>query len=361
MGGRLRVVLGVALTALVFGLLVRRLSLAEVAATLRTAKPAWLAMLVALAALGELLRAVKWGLVLGTIRRVGVLRLYGAIMIGYLANIVVPLRVSPLVRAYVVRAKEGIPTSTVLATVAVDRLADGLVSVGLIAAVLVWLPLPAALGDVRTALTRAGWVLLAGYLAVIVLLALVTRAPHGGGRVWIALGRPLSRRRRAGLVRAGRHFVRGLVLPRGWGGRLGLVGLALAQKATQVWQIEVAARAFGVHVAPDAALFLVIFLGAVVLVAGALGIRGGYLAAAAVGLGWFGVAEATGLAMGLAMDAASYVAVVVSGLAALWAEGLSAGELRRWRGPPAEAGPGARPQGFAGSGPGPPTGSDRAL
>lgn len=327
----LRWLFGFSITIAVFVLLFRRISVREVADVLRSMAPIWFAPIVVLIALAELMRAAKWALILRPLRRVRVVGLFNAIMVGYLANLVSPLRISPLVRAYVARRTSGIPTSTVLATVAVDRLADGLVSVGLLAGVLAWLPLPASLGSVRSAIAHAGWTLLALYVGVLALLLLAARAPHSGGRLWLGLGRPLPRRWRAWLVRTTRSFIRGLVLPRHWGARIGIVLFALAQKVMQVWQIQLAARAFGEHVALGPALFLVLFLGAVVLAAGALGIRGGYLAAAAVGFGWFGVPKAIGLAMGLVMDVASYGTVLIAGLISLWAEGLGMDDLRAWR------------------------------
>lgn len=325
-----RRVIGLLLTVVVFAVLVRYLSAEELIAAVRRIEPVWIVPLLGLVALGEGMRALKWRLILAPVRRVAVARLYGAIMIGYLANLVVPLRVSPLVRAYVVRVKEGVATSTVLATVAVDRLADGLVSVGLLAAVLVGMPLPPALIDVQTALARAGWVLLAIYVVVIGLLALTARAPHAGGRVWLLLARPLPRRWSAWLVGAGRRFARGLVIPRSGWARAGVVLFALAHKVTQVWQIQIAARAFEVHIGFAAGLFLVLFLGAAVIAAGTLGIRGGYYVATAVGLGWFGVAEETGLAMGVLMGGASLLAVALLGLLFAWREGIGADQLRAW-------------------------------
>jgi uncharacterized membrane protein YbhN (UPF0104 family) len=325
-----RRVLGLVLTVVVFAVLFRYLSTEDLVAAVRRIDPAWVLPLLALVALGELTRALKWRLILAPIHRVEVVRLYGAIMIGYLSNLVIPLRVSPLVRAYMIRVKEGIPTSTVLATVAVDRLADGLVSVGLLAAVLVTMPLPESLAEVHAALVTAGWVLLGVYLVLVGLLGLAARAPHAGGRIWLALGRPLPRRWRAWLVGAGRRFARGLVIPRSGWGRIGVVGFALAHKATQVWQIQVAARAFGIDLGIAAGLFLVLFLGAAVIAAGMLGIRGGYYVATAVGLGWFGVAEETGLAMGVLMGGASLLTVALLGLAFVWAEGISFRELRGW-------------------------------
>ena len=327
---RVRRTLGLVLTGVVFAVLFRFLSAEELVAAARRIDPVWILPLVALIALGELTRALKWRLILAPVRSVGAVRLYGAIMIGYVSNLVVPLRVSPLVRAYVIRTKEGIPTSTVLATVAIDRLADGLVSIGLLAAVLVAMPIPDSLAEVRAAIVAAGWVLLGAYTVVVLLLAGAARAPHAGGRIWSNLGRPLPRRWRAWLVGAGRRFARGVVIPRTGSGRLGVVLFALAHKLTQAWQIQIAARAFDVRIGVAESLFLVLFLGAAVIAAGALGIRGGYYVATSVGLGWFGVAEETGLAMGVLMGGASLATVALLGLAFLWVEGIGVRDLRAW-------------------------------
>ena len=322
--------LGLVLTVLVFAALVRHLSAEDLVAVVRRIDPFWVLPLLALVALGELTRALKWRLILAPIRLVGVVRLYVAIMIGHLLNVIIPLRVSPLVRAYMIQMKEGIPTSTALATVAVDRLADGLVSIGLLAAVLVFMSLPRSLADVHATLVTAGWVLLGVYLAVVVLLVLAARAPCAGGRIYLAAGRPLPRRWRAWLVREGRRFARGLMIPRSAWGRAGVVLFALAHKMTQIWQIQVAARAFNIDLGAAAGLFLVIFLGATVIAAGMLGIRGGYYVATVVALGWFGVAEETALAMAVLMGGASLLTVALLGLTFVWVEDISLRDLRRW-------------------------------
>ncbi len=327
---RWRVGVGVLLSMIVFALLLRSLSAAEVLLALRRMHLGWFVPLFVLVALGEFTRALKWHVILAPIRRVAILRLYGAIMIGYLANLVVPLRVSPLVRAAVIRARAEVPTATVLATVAVDRLVDGVVSIGLLAGVLIGLPLPPALASVQTALATAGWMLFGLYLGILVVLAVVAKAPQAGGRIWLALGRPFPRRWREWVVRGGRRFARGLVLPVGWPGRGAVVLLALIQKVTQVWQIQITAWAFGVHVTAGTALFLVLFLGTVVLVAGALGISGGYYAAITVGLGWFGVRVDTGLAMGIVQGMTNLLTVALLGLLFLWREGMCLGGLRAW-------------------------------
>lgn len=50
----------------------------------------------------------------------------------------------------------------------------------------------------------------------------------------------------------------------------------------------------------------------------------------AVGLGWFGIAEEVGLAMGVVMGGASLAAVALLGLLFLRVEGIGLRELRAW-------------------------------
>ena len=53
-------------------------------------------------------------------------------MAGYLANLLVPLGLSPFVRSWLVVRRENLSMSCVLATVAIDRMIDGLVLAGVV-------------------------------------------------------------------------------------------------------------------------------------------------------------------------------------------------------------------------------------
>ncbi len=84
-------------------------------------------------ALEQLVRAWKWRQLLYAIRPVGTLRLFGAIMAGYFANVLGPLGISPFVRSWLVARLEALKMSAVLATAAIDRLVDGLIFTGFVA------------------------------------------------------------------------------------------------------------------------------------------------------------------------------------------------------------------------------------
>ena len=64
----------------------------------RTADIAFLSLVPIAIAAEQLVWAWKWRQLLWAIRPVGTLRLFGGIMAGYFANMIVPLGISPIVR-----------------------------------------------------------------------------------------------------------------------------------------------------------------------------------------------------------------------------------------------------------------------
>ncbi|GAC1561829.1 MAG: hypothetical protein NVS2B7_36090 [Herpetosiphon sp.] len=324
----IRAAVGLSLTLMIIVLLARTVSFANTSKALVGMRVIWFGPLICLIALSELLRAAKWQAILAAIRRVGVMQLYSAIMIGSFVNVLIPIRVSPLIRAYLVRRKEHIPTVTVLGTVTVDRLSDGLVSVGLLAVVLLTLTLPPPLAAVRATLQLISLSLVCAYGLLVVILVLVRRDRKRGGRVWQFASRPFPRRWRAAMIHAGRHFVGGLIVPPRWQGRLLVIGLALLQKVLQATQLLVVAHAFGYSLSLASAMLLILFLGASVLAAGALGIQGGYYVASTVGLSWFGIPTDIGLAIGIASSIGSYSTVIALGLLFAFRDGLRIRDMR---------------------------------
>lgn len=75
---------------------------------------------------GVWLRAVRWRYLLLPLRPIKSSRLFPVVVIGYMANNVLPLRTGELVRAYVLGEREGVSKSGTLATIVVERLLDGI-------------------------------------------------------------------------------------------------------------------------------------------------------------------------------------------------------------------------------------------
>lgn len=75
---------------------------------------------------GLWMRTIRWQYLLRPVCRVSALRLYPVVIIGLMANNLIPARAGELARAYVLGQRERISKTTSLGTIAVDRLFDGL-------------------------------------------------------------------------------------------------------------------------------------------------------------------------------------------------------------------------------------------
>src|SRR5439155_5856946 len=142
---------------------------------LRRANPWLMAATIVLATLTFPLRAIRWRLILRSTSggRLPLGPLWHATAIGFMANNLLPVRAGELARAYAARQAVSVRFTTALASIAVERVLDGLVLVGLftVALVVPSFPRDAMIGGVRLAgLATAGAGLFAGILVVALLV-----------------------------------------------------------------------------------------------------------------------------------------------------------------------------------------------
>ncbi len=308
--------------------ILRDFDLERLRAVLAAADYRFLLPLPLLIAFEQLIRAFKWRQFLYVLKPVGVWRLFGAIMVGYLSNHVVPVRVSPLVRAWLVARLEAMRVSTVLASIALDRIVDGFVFVGFTVAALAFVGFPDETGTVREGLAWGGAGSLAVFSALVAGLLFLRRIALRGAVLPEALLRRLPDRLARPLDAFAVLFAKGIVLPReGWR-RAMIVAASIAMKVIAVLHLLFAGLAFGVLLAPMQYVFIMVFLGFLIILTGMLHIVGSFTVGAVFVLGGFGVEVETALAMAVVVQAASFLTLAATGALALWAEGISLGELR---------------------------------
>ena len=88
-----------------------------------------------------LFRTLRWQVLLRHMRPVQVRRLYPVVVVGYMANNLLPMRLGEFVRSYYVGEREGISKTSALATILVERVLDALTLLLLISAISVAVPL----------------------------------------------------------------------------------------------------------------------------------------------------------------------------------------------------------------------------
>src|SRR6267143_1994576 len=128
----------------------------------------WFVLLVPVVVIVEqIVRGWKWRQLLWPLRAIGSVYLFGAVMAGYLLAIVVPFGFGTVARSWLVSRRENLKFSAVLATVALDRITDGIVFACLVPAAILFVVFPDP-GGVRAGLIWGG---AGSFVLLIVLLA----------------------------------------------------------------------------------------------------------------------------------------------------------------------------------------------
>ncbi len=119
--------LGLIVSAIFMWLALRGLSLGEVWEAVRGANFWWLIPGVAVYFMGVWARAWRWHYLLSPLKPIPTRTMFPIVAIGYMGNNIYPARAGELLRAYVLRRREGISISASLATIIVERAFDGVV------------------------------------------------------------------------------------------------------------------------------------------------------------------------------------------------------------------------------------------
>lgn len=146
---------------------------------LSEANYAWLAPALVAYFASFYLRAFRWRYLLSPFTETTSARLYPVVIVGYMANNLLPLRAGEFVRSYYLSRREPVSGATALATIIVERVFDGLLMLLLLSAAVLFLPFSGLPEGVRDAVDIPVWAAAAvmvvpfvGGFAVIILAAL---------------------------------------------------------------------------------------------------------------------------------------------------------------------------------------------
>ncbi|HEY3334480.1 MAG TPA: lysylphosphatidylglycerol synthase transmembrane domain-containing protein [Candidatus Limnocylindrales bacterium] len=130
-GGIGRAILGVSISIVALALVVRSVDLAAAWETLKGADARWVALLVAFVGADVLLRALRWRVLLAPVGRVSFGTTLSSLLVGYLANNILPARLGEIVRSVDLGERTRLSRSTILGTIVVERVVDTVVVVAI--------------------------------------------------------------------------------------------------------------------------------------------------------------------------------------------------------------------------------------
>ena len=297
----------------------------------RAADPWLLGGLVACTVVTYVARAWRWGYLLAPLKRVPLVDLFSATVVGFTAAMLIP-RAGEVVRPYLVARRHDLSISAAFASIILERLVDLITVLVLFFLYLYVLPHPAAQipGRLLSALKLGGAL---AVVAVVVILAVLIALNARAEQAMAFLDRFLFRlpARVAGPAsRALRSFASGLGVLQASPAHLA----AILGQSFVVW-LSIAAgfyccnRAFGLDLPFHSTFLLIAFLtvGVAVPTPGNVGgFHEAYLLALTQA---FGVAKDTAAAAGIASHALTNLPVLLLGLAFLGREGLTMGKVAK--------------------------------
>jgi uncharacterized protein (TIRG00374 family) len=146
-GALVRGTLGIAISVFAIWILIHSVDLNQAFEVLRTASPAWIALMIVTATIDVGARGARWRALLAPIARLPYRRVLGYTYIGYLANNVLPARLGELYRSHALGEGEGLSRTTVLGTVVVERVVDTVMVVAIAATAVVVLSVRGVIGN----------------------------------------------------------------------------------------------------------------------------------------------------------------------------------------------------------------------
>jgi len=311
-----RVLFGVAISAIVLYLILKDVSLPDLAVVLAKGNYWWLIPGTVVLVISMWLRAVRWRVLLDD--RISDVRSFHIQNAGNFLNNVLPLRLGELGKAYLAGRNSSVTTMQALSTVFLERILDVLTMFVFLLAVLPFVPNQ---GVIVSAGETAAAIAVMGVIALFVAAAMRERAVA----IARAVLRFLPEGPREGLLKWGDDFLQGISAA---GGKRLLVALFWSFLIWAGWGLA----SYSVcNIFFNAPLYQSIFL----TCAQALGLSipsapsgaGIYEGATIAGLAVFGISREVALAVGLAGHIYTFVLTAIFGVIGLDREGESFGHI----------------------------------
>ncbi|HEX6748698.1 MAG TPA: lysylphosphatidylglycerol synthase transmembrane domain-containing protein [Longimicrobium sp.] len=312
---RLRLAASLAVTAFFLWLALRGVDWSEVWANLRGANPLWLALSILVATLSIHVRALRWKVLLEPVDpHVAWAPRVAGTAVGMAANNLIPARVGEIVRGVVAARLAKLPFSAVLASLVVERVLDGLATVGFLFAVMAWpgFPHPEQAGFVLGAVR-----IMAAAMAVVGagLIALAVMPARSVALAERVIGGILPRRLRGPVIARLEEFIAGLAVLRNPRLLALSVGWAVAQWLFIPLSIFFGFKAFGItEPGYVGAVFLQCAINLAVSVPSSPGFFGPLEYAATKGLGLWGVDQARAVSFAIGYHLGGFTTVTLLGL-----------------------------------------------
>ncbi len=277
--------------------------------------------------LGVWMRAYRWSVLLRPLARVTPNTIFPIIAVGFMANNVLPLRTGEVVRSYVLSKRIGVKKTSALATIAVERIFDGLTMLGFMLAA-------ATVVSLTSELRHIAWIAFVLFAGVLIGLFLLTLGGSLRDRLLqIALG-PLPTTVADRVERMAESFLSGLGVLRRKSDLAAVAGASVLAWLLEASMYFVIARGFGAEIRD------VMHVGETLLTTGVANLATlvpsspGYVGPFEYGVqivvnGALGVPKEIAISYAIVVHATLYFPITIWGAIEWWRQHLSLGQVRQ--------------------------------
>jgi len=265
------------------------------------------------------LRALRWRFLMDPIKKVDVASLFSALLIGYMANILMPAHLGELLRAYVLGKKREVSASSTFATIVVERIIDVFALLLLMVFAILLYPFP-------DWINKAGYAMLVSTVVFFVFLILLKKYFAFLERFLDLFLKPLPKGMQERLGRGIRSFVLGIVpLRSGWD------YLVVAVLSVVIWVcygfiIHLVLYAFDLvsvyHLPWSTSLIILVITTIGIVIPSSPGYVGTYHWLCQVSLALFGVPAGPALSFAILTHGVNFLPVLIVGLVLAYYEGV---------------------------------------
>ncbi|PKN30413.1 MAG: hypothetical protein CVU64_03385 [Deltaproteobacteria bacterium HGW-Deltaproteobacteria-21] len=318
-GNKLKLIIGCLIGAVFLYLSFRNVNFTQMWEAFTRANYWYMLAVLAVMFISHYLRVLRWRVLLDPIKRIDVGSLFSSLIIGYMANAFTPAHLGELLRAYVLGKKRGVPASSALATIVVERILDIFALLGVMVLAIFVYPFP---GWVK----HAGYIMLLGSLCLFLFLILLKKSYDRIRRPMDFLMRPLQVHLREKVWEVLERFVEGIVPLKSRGDYPVVAVLSLLIWICYGFIFHLTLLAFDFysiyHLPWMASLILLVITTIGIVVPSSPGYVGTYHYLCQVSLALFGVPASPALSYATAVHAISFAPVLIAGLILSYYEGL---------------------------------------
>ncbi|WP_162532174.1 lysylphosphatidylglycerol synthase transmembrane domain-containing protein [Candidatus Scalindua japonica] len=327
---RILFIAGILISFICSWLFVRKIEWTSLGMAFREARYIYIFPTIIILFVNYYLRAIRWEVLLSPVKKISIVNLFSVVVIGFMANNLLPARLGEVIRPAMIARKEKIKISTLFATIVMERIFDVLGIIVIASLLFYFLPSETDSQSIIHQLKKWSVIMAFFGICAITSMFLLSLYPEKAGAVFEKMLFVFPHNLRDTLVNLLHSFVSGLQIfdhktKLIWVGILSLI----------IWffnaaSVYVLCYSFSIGLSFAGACFVIVCLALAVALPQAPGFIGVFHIATQKSLNVFDVSISSAQSFAILLWAISVIPVTIAGLLFLWREGMSLREISHY-------------------------------